>query len=346
MRNWLLLVALAAGFLVLPASAQRETSPALVLETVLARARVQPAEVHGNLAVFPVTMASTADLPAHLGLDPALERQALKVGEVSDSGSVNELKVENTGSIPVFIMAGEILTGAKQDRVLQDDVWLPAHSGPVAVACYCVERGRWSYTGKRDFSSRPVAGNLAVRQSARASKSQSEVWAAVARTQANVGFDRSTALGDTYEAPAVKPRIDGYVAAFRDLPQRHPHANGFVVAVGSRILAADLFGGRVDAVTLWPKLLPSYALEAAQSPQGKMEVAQKAVSDFLRRAATMGSVVKATPGDGTLFSLEGPGQVGSALLLGRALVHAEVFPTGPPQTEPAPALPIQRQYNR
>ncbi len=346
MRNWLPLVALAALCLVLPASAQRETSHALVLQSVLARARVLPAEVHGNLAVFPVTLPSTADLPVHLGLDAALSRQALSISEVSDSGSVNELKVENTGRVPVFIMAGEILTGAKQDRVLQDDVWLPAHSGPVAVSCYCVERGRWSYTGKRDFSSRPVAGNLAVRQSARASGSQSEVWAAVARTQANVGFDGSTALGETYEAPAVKSRIDDDVSAFHDLPQRHPQANGFLVVVGSRILAADLFGSRDDAVALWPKLLPSYALEAAQSPQGKVVVGLPAAAGFLRQAATLNPTVKATPGDGTLLSLEGAGQVGSALLLGRALAHAEIFPAGSQQTEPAPLLPIQRQYDR
>ncbi len=346
MRNWLPLAILAALCLVMPVSAQRETAPAVTIETVLAGTRVQAAEVHGNLAVFAVTAPSTADLPAHLTLDAALGKQVLKIAEVTDSGSVNELKVENTGQAAVFIMAGEILTGAKQDRVLQDDVWLPAHSGPVAVACYCVERGRWSYTGSRDFKSRPVAGNLAVRQSARASGSQSEVWAAVAKTQANVGFDSSTALGDTYEAPEVKTRIDEYVEAFCDLPRRHPQANGFVVAVGSRILAADLFGSRADAVALWPKLLPSYALEASQSQERKVEVSLQAAVGFLRQAATMKAVIQATPGEGTLLALEGDGQVGSALLLGRALAHAEIFPAREPQAPPSPMLPIQRQYDR
>lgn len=348
MRNWLILavLALALASLALPARAEREASPALTLESLLAGARVGAPEVHGNLAVFPVTVRRTADLPTHLNLDAALERGALKITEASESGSVNELKVENQGKAPVFIMAGEILTGAKQDRVLQDDVWLPAHSGPVAVACYCVEQGRWSYTGDKEFRSRPVAGNVAVRSQARATNSQSAVWDAVAETQAKAGYGGSTALGETYEAPAVKREIDGYMSALRDLPKRHPEATGFLVAVGPRILAADLFGGRADAVALWPKLLPSYALEASQADSSKPTVTREQAARFLRDAATMKATSRATPGEGTLVSLEGKDMVGSALLMGRALAHAELFPGKATATPTHPVTPIQRQYNR
>ena len=346
MRNRLILALLLLVCAALPAQAERKTSPHLTLETLLAGARVGPPEVHGNLAVFPVTVPKPSALADHLNLDAALNRQALKLTEVSESGSVNRVLVENTGKVPVFIMAGEILAGAKQDRVLQDDLWLPALSGPVEVACYCVERGRWSYTGDREFKSRPVAGNLAVRQSARTNNSQMAVWSAVAETQARVGFGDSTALGETFEAPAVRRRIEGYIQALGDLPKRHPQASGFVVAVGSRILAADLFGGRTDAVALWPKLLPSYALEAAQAESQKAGVDREAAARFLREAASMKATTRATPGEGTLFSLEGRGRVGSALLLGRALVHAEVFPRSEESMPPQPLVPIQRQYDR
>ncbi|MGI5843516.1 MAG: ARPP-1 family domain-containing protein [Candidatus Xenobium sp.] len=345
MRNRLIL-ALLLVCAALPVQAGRETSPHLTLETLLARVRVGPAETHGNLAVFPVIVPKPSALADHLNLDAALNRQTLKLTEVSESGSVNRVLVENTGKVPVFIMAGEILSGAKQDRVLQDDLWLPALSGPVEVACYCVEQGRWSYTGDREFKSRPVTGNLAIRQSARSDNSQVAVWSAVAETQARVGFGDSTALGETFEAPVVKRRIEGYIQALGDLPERHPQASGFVVAVGSRILAADLFGDRADAVALWPKLLPSYALEAAQTDSQKAGVDRETAARFLREAASMKSTTRATPGEGTLFSLEGSGRVGSALLLGRALVHAEVFPRSGKTPPPPPVLPIQRPYVR
>lgn len=345
MRYWMTLLALVLACASLPAQADRgATPPALTLETLLAGVRVEAPETHGNLAVFPVTVPETAALPSHLNLDEALAAGALKVSEISESGSVNELKVENAGKTPVFIMAGELLTGAKQDRVLQDDVWLPARSGPVAVACYCVEQGRWTYTGDKDFKSRPVAGNVAVRQSARATNSQSAVWDAVAETQSKAGYGGgSTALGETYSAPEVKKEMDGYTSALRDLPKRHPKANGFVVAVGGKILAADLFGSRDDAVDLWAKLLPSYALEAANSDAAKATVTRDDVARFLRKAAAMKSTTRATPGEGSLVSLEGEGMVGSALLMGRSLAHAELFPTdgtAPRHTSP----PIQRQY--
>lgn len=343
MRNLLLLLLVLAG-LGLPARAEREGSPALQVETMLAGTRVMAPETFRNLAVFPVRVPSTSDLPHHLNLDSALENSSLRITEVSDAGSVNELKVENAGKVPVFLMAGEILSGAKQDRVLQDDLWLLARSGPVAVACYCVERGRWHYSGGTDFKSRPAAGNVAVRSSARATNSQAAVWDAVAETQAKVGYGGSTALGETYEAPEVKRDLDGYLGALRDLPRRHPEANGFVVVVGPRILAADLFGGRADAVALWPKLLPSYALEATREDSGRPGVDRGAVTRFLREAATARVTTRATPGEGTLVSLEGEDLVGSALLIGRALAHAELFPgRTPPAKTPSP---IQRNYSR
>lgn len=344
MRHWMILLALVLAWGALPVRADRgEAPPALTLETLLAGVRVEASESHGNLAVFLVTVPEKSALPAHLTLDGALAARALKVAEVNDSGSVNELKVENTGKVPVFIMAGEILTGAKQDRVLQDDVWLPARSGPVAVACYCVEQGRWSYTGDKEFKARPVAGNVAVRQSARATNSQTAVWDAVAETQSKAGYGGgSTALGETYAAPEVKREIDGYLSALRDLPRRHPEANGFVVAVGSRILAADLFGDRADALALWEKLLPSYALEAASSDAAKATVSRDEVVRFLRKAAAMKATTRATPGEGSLLALEGERMVGSALLLGRALAHAELFPSE--GTTQRPVTPVQRTY--
>src|SRR5690606_1035393 len=57
---------------------------------------------------------------------------------------VNELKIENAGEKEVFIQAGDIVKGGRQDRVLTVSLVLPPRSGPVPVAAFCVEAGRWS----------------------------------------------------------------------------------------------------------------------------------------------------------------------------------------------------------
>src|SRR5262249_7252883 len=72
----------------------------------------------------------------YLTLDDALELQALKVTEVSDGGNVPTLKVINTSGARVFLMAGEQLVGAKQNRVLNTSLMVaPEVELPVPLSC-------------------------------------------------------------------------------------------------------------------------------------------------------------------------------------------------------------------
>ncbi len=70
------------------------------------------------------------------------------VREVSEEGSVSELLVDNASDTPVLFLEGEVLRGAKQDRVLRSSV-LVAGGGHTRVPVCCVERGRWEYAGRR-----------------------------------------------------------------------------------------------------------------------------------------------------------------------------------------------------
>ena len=90
-------------------------------------------------------------------LQEALAKGSVKVDE---TGSVNELTVENLGNDEVFVQAGDIVKGGRQDRVLSVDLLLPPHSGQVSIAAFCVEHGRWSARGDEDaglFSGAPNA---------------------------------------------------------------------------------------------------------------------------------------------------------------------------------------------
>src|SRR5262245_17643408 len=74
--------------------------------------RITGPHVHENLAVYLVHGRSAAG-PTPLTLQEALAKGTMRVIE---TGRVNELMIENTGSEQVFIQAGDIVKGGKQDR--------------------------------------------------------------------------------------------------------------------------------------------------------------------------------------------------------------------------------------
>lgn len=307
------------------AARELDQSAQLSLEKWLVAARVGTPARHSNLVLYPVTLPARK-LPDYHTLDQALALGKLTIGETSSSGTVNELKVDNRGSEPVFIMAGEILQGAKQDRVLQDDLWLPAGSGPTRVAVYCVEHGRWDYQTTNFEKSRPITANVDVRATARETKDQAAVWSSVSKTQAAAGYQDSSNLGKTYDDPAVKERIAGYREALSTFARENPEARGVVVQVGERIQAMDLFADRAGFVLKFNKLLPSYALEAANAGGSSASIDSERALQFLRRTAGAEWTQKSTPGEGKLLQASGGEVSGSALVLGQVVVHLESFP--------------------
>ena len=118
---------------------------------------------HGNLTVFPVLAAKTHDTSDFMTLDEGLRSgdvvvteygkvQGLVRGQRSwgehaiptrGGPQVNTLVLVNNSKRPLLLLAGEIVTGGKQDRVIGADRIIPAHSGPVDLSVFCVEPGRW-----------------------------------------------------------------------------------------------------------------------------------------------------------------------------------------------------------
>src|SRR5580700_9905299 len=117
--------------------------------------RVSGPIVHDNLAIYFVHGAGARGT-APLTLQEALAKGSVKVRE---TGSVNELTVENVGSDEVFVQAGDIVKGGRQDRVLSVDLLLPPRSGQVSIAAFCVEQGRWTARGNEDARQFASAGS-------------------------------------------------------------------------------------------------------------------------------------------------------------------------------------------
>src|ERR1700720_2982613 len=102
---------------------------------------------HESLTVFPLFTEPHGQVD-YLLSDEALQAGSVTVQEVSEGGSVPDLLVENKGDIRVLFLEGEELVGAKQYRILNTSILLPARS-KIKIPVSCVERGRWAYKSRQ-----------------------------------------------------------------------------------------------------------------------------------------------------------------------------------------------------
>ncbi len=144
--------------------------------------RITGPYTHENLSIFLIHSARNAPGQKLLTLQEAMDQKKTVVYE---TGSVNELAIENQSSEDVYIQAGDIVKGGRQDRVLSTDLVLPAHSGRVPIASFCVEQGRWTKRGAEAAdqfgSSNAAVAGKALKMAVLDKKDQAQVWNQVAR---------------------------------------------------------------------------------------------------------------------------------------------------------------------
>ena len=116
------------------------------------------------LTVFPVVAPKSYATGEFLTLDEGLRSGEVVVTEYGnvrglmrrrptpavqhESAEVNRLVLINNSKRPLLLLAGEIVTGGKQDRVIGKDRIVPAESDPVDLSVFCVEPGRWVATSE------------------------------------------------------------------------------------------------------------------------------------------------------------------------------------------------------
>src|SRR5512147_2546224 len=142
---------------------------------------------HGNLTIFPVVASSTHDASEFLTLDEGLRTGDVIVTEAGriqplirrggrpipiGGGEVNRLVLVNNSNRPLLLLAGEIVTGGKQDRVIGKDRIVPAHSDPVDLSVFCVEPGRWTEVSSNFKGMSSQMAQPSVRNKAMVAKNQ------------------------------------------------------------------------------------------------------------------------------------------------------------------------------
>jgi hypothetical protein len=297
-----------------------------------------------NLTIFPILSAHSADTRGYETLDEALTTGDAIVSESGDNAlrrsrgdgdggahpeyvpeypgaQVNQLVLIYRGKRPLVLLAGELLSGGKQDRIIGKDRIVPVGAQPLPLDVFCVEHGRWS-SGDQ-FSASNIIVHPSVREEAAVDQEQSKVWAAVNGEAPAIsvgdagGVREGSAGGATAEAApppefsrgAVagaiasraptqsyakiydSPDAGASVSAFTDELQRRfdrATANlkgervvGVVVAYGGEVAWSDAFASPEMFAAYWPKLLRSYVVEALARPTSQEHASLDDARQFL-----------------------------------------------------------------
>jgi hypothetical protein len=319
--------------------------------------RAGDARSSGPLTLVPLFGGTPA--PSYLLAADAFGSGLLTISEVG-IGSVPELVADNRAELPVLLLDGEHLEGAKQHRVLNVTVLLaPRHRTVIPVTC--VEQGRWHYAERSDFASSPIAANprlrglnaFAVARSARGGKGrradQAAAWSYVDSMAMQLGAERSPtgAVRDYYEH-----RRRDLDAILKGFPGPHDGQTGVAACVGGRVMAVDTFDRPKALAGLWPRLISGYAADAL----GRPEVASEpgVVDRFLTMAASGEITSHEGVGLGMDVFLTSESSVGSALVWEESAVHVAIFagPEGgngevsaPPIASPRHRARLRRHFH-
>jgi len=295
-----------------------------------------------NMAVFELLRGENGG-PEYITLMEALERGVFTVTETSEGGSVPELMVANTGDVPVLLLDGEELRGAKQNRILNTTI-LVAPKSSTKVPVSCVEHGRWSYQEKefresgnvmhremRMLNVRNVSESLRTEKQFRSD--QGEIWDKVEELHCVMAVpERTGAMRDVYEAKGGD--LEGYLKSFKLAAGQ----KGILVFVDGKAAGMDFVSREAAFATLFPKLIKSYAMEAMilterrKRGRGKGDAGKApakpntdAAREFLKRAAACDEKKYESVGLGWSYRYAGTGVVGSALAFNDNVVHMAFF---------------------
>ncbi|HKG90473.1 MAG TPA: DUF6569 family protein [Gemmatimonadaceae bacterium] len=286
---------------------------------------------HGGLAMFPLLSDAPETAPGYLPLRDALAAGTLRITEVTEGGAVPQLAVVNEGELPVLLVDGEELVGAKQNRIVNLTILVPAgHALPIPVSC--VEAGRWRYAsrefaeskqamfaGARARKARDVTRSL--RESGERHTNQAAVWDDIAAAARSLNTHSETgAMSDVYARHDAT--LEGYERAFAPRDGQV----GALFAVGEDVVGLDLFDAPATLRTYLAKLVRSYALDAlVRRPAGAAPAAR--ATELLERVTAAQATTHPAVGLGQDLRLEGEGVHGGALLHEGRVVHLGAFST-------------------
>jgi hypothetical protein len=283
-----------------------------------------------NMGVLPL-LTSLDDSPEYLTLKEALDKQVLTITEVSHEGSVPELKVVNGAEIPVLLLDGEEVIGAKQNRVLNTSI-LVKEKSELVIPVSCTEQGRWAYREKefsdsdtlmstklRRIKAQTVSDTLADSQEFRSN--QGTVWTAINEMSEEAGARSETgAMKAVYEEKMGD--LNDYLSAFPAVPDQ----KGLLAFIDGEVVGFDFISREAAYGILHPKLVKSYAMDAILQKTELTETPDvDKAREFMSKTQKCKEKKYESVGKGWDYRYDGKSLVGSTLKFGKKVIHMAFF---------------------
>ncbi len=288
----------------------------------------------GNAALVQVSSEPLTSFP-FLPAGPAIKSGGLFISELTSSGSVGHLAALNQTSDYLLLTDADVLTGAKQNRVVNRSVLL-APMGKTVIEVSCVERLRWNYRSASFSTPGSVADpGLRGRKAGTFSRmksehemdfrdTQGEVWDHVSANLACEGVRSQT---ESYEE-LLHHRLG---MAERAFPECSPEkgCNGLAVIIDGKVISADLFGNEESYRYYFPMLRDAaFTLSRPGARKKQISIheafyrAMEALDEF---SDAVRHPEESHPGAGTLYMVESERLIGFSLMHESELIHNALF---------------------
>ncbi|MEN8150407.1 MAG: DUF6569 family protein [Planctomycetota bacterium] len=290
----------------------------------------------GSLTVVALNDGEGDPAVRPLGVAEALATGVLTLRETSDG----VFATNDHPDRPVYLAAGDILVGARQDRVVRRPTLVSAKTGPEAVPVLCCEKNRsWGRTDV--FAGSPGVAPNGIRHLLTGVLDNEPVWARIAAQlallEAGTGDGKDLgSLKSVYRRGRAAAKLDGFRAAL--LPVLADERTvGFLVFEGGVLLGGDVFSTHELLGRFAPRFLAGYALDTFWEDTGVTTPARtapdvRAVLDSVTTATWLSRRGAAT-GREYEFLGKDDGVSGMALVpaAGARPVHISIFPHRKPR---------------
>jgi hypothetical protein len=283
-----------------------------------------------QLKITPVFIREEADALPYLEFEVALKDGLAEVTEVSEGGSVPKLLLRNKADRDVLILDGEQLVGAKQNRIVNTTIVVPAHSS-VEIPVSCVEQGRWHYASRNFSSSRShstaslrALKHRSVTESLRNTytyySDQSEIWSSISEKSARMEAPSPTmSMNDVYESSvsdADESRLEAEV-------EHQPRQVGYLAFVREGFAGGDVFGSSELCRLKLAKLMRGHYFDSLDE---WVKFPHLTVEEIIQQVRAAQTEQFASVGKGAELRFESGDLQGALMLVDEFIPHLMIFP--------------------
>lgn len=311
------------------------------LQEEFSRVEIGRALEFRNLTLFPLLRRSVtpADLD-YLLLEDGIAHGKVRITELHGGGSIPELHLENSAELPILLLDGEELVGAKQNRILNLTILAPAKNTTV-IPVSCVEAGRWSMLSPDlktvdhvMYSSGRAQCLSDVTESIRSNRSrfsdQGRVWRDIAGKAS-----RLKAKSPTGAMSAIYERHKNSVEEFTRAFAWQNRQAGVAFAISGQLLGLELFDQPEVMRRFFPKLVRSYALDALDAaPESNGTASSEGLRRLLAQVGEAQSFSEEALGLGKDVRFKSVEISGAALWAQGRYVHICAFAGGDKTSQP------------